>query len=193
LTTSVTGTVVEEMQMRKPRMALLAFFCLVFLAHAAIAAATRDTCSLPLDLKSRISTKYPDARLVHLSDLSGDHRGFFQKDHGNACPGMVKVDFYGDHKPTLALVLLTKKDAKRASALLLARQIGGTWQLKVLDTADAVPVPVVSSQPPGKYQDVGGEKELTAKRPVIVWSGYESWEILYAWTGKSVAKIWTRD
>lgn len=179
--------------MPKPRVVFLASFCLIFLVRAAIATPTSDTCNVPPDVKSQISTKYPGARLVQLSDLSEDHRGFFQKDHGNACPGLVKVDFYGDHKPTLALALLTKKDAKRASVLVLARQIEGAWQLKVLDTADAVPVPVVSSQPPGKYHDVDGEKEITATKPVIVWSGYESWEILYAWTGKSVAKIWTRD
>jgi hypothetical protein len=55
--------------------------------------------------------KHSGAKLVRLSDLSDD-LGLFQKDHGNACPGLVNVDFYGDGKPTLALVLIAKDGAR---------------------------------------------------------------------------------
>ncbi|MGA9594450.1 MAG: hypothetical protein WBS18_15230, partial [Candidatus Acidiferrales bacterium] len=61
-----------------------------------------------------------------------------------------------------------------------------------LDTAKGS-VPVVWSQPPGEYRDVYGKKTIRATNQVIVFCGYESWAILYAWTGKEVEKIWISD
>lgn len=167
--------------------------CLLIVLKIAVAAPLTDTCGLPEDLQREIATRYPAAKLVNLSDLSEDDKGFFQKDHGNACPGLVKVDFYGDRKPTLALVLITKSDAKVRAKLVLAHQVGGHWETTVLDTVDGIPVPVVWSQPPGKYRDVYGRKEIRATKSVVVFTGYESWSILYAWTGSRVTKIWLRD
>ena len=128
-----------------------------------------------------------------MSDLSDDGRGFFQKDHGDSCSGLVKVHFYGDGKPTLALVLIARNGAKKKAKLVLARDVGGRWETRIVDTADASPAPVVWSQPPGEYRDVYGKKEIRATSPVMVFAGYESWAILYAWTGNKVTKIWLRD
>ena len=61
---------------------------------------------------------------------------------------MVKVHFYGDGKPTLALVLIARNGAKKKAKLVLARDVGGRWETRIADTADASPVPVVWSQPP---------------------------------------------
>src|SRR5438067_12392517 len=64
--------------------------------------------------------------VVNLADLHDDDRGFFQKDHNNSCPGLVKVEFYGDDKPTLPLVLI-KKDEATESAILVAHHAEATW------------------------------------------------------------------
>jgi len=77
--------------------------------------------------------------------------------------------------------------------LVVAQQVGGHWETTVLDTADGAPVPVVWSQLPGQYPDVYGKNEIRATKPVIVFTGYESWSILYAWTGSGVTKIWLQD
>jgi hypothetical protein len=118
--------------------------------------------------------------------------GLFQKDHGNSCPGLVKVDFYGDGKPTLALVIITKKGAKEEAKLVVGHQVGETWKITLLDTAEDS-VPIVWSEGPGEYRDVYGEKKIRASRPVIVFCGYGGWAILYAWTGKEAKKIWIAD
>lgn len=34
---------------------------------------------------------------------------------------------------------------------------------------------------------------IRARHQVIVFCGYESWAILYAWTGKEVVKTWISD
>ncbi len=157
------------------------------------AAPPNNACDLPQDLQREVAAKYPGEKLVSLSDLGEDDRGFFQRDHEHACPGMVKVDFYGDGKPSLALVLMPKSGAKEKVELVLAHQVGGRWQTRVLDRADGAPVPVVWSQPPGEYRDVDGNKKIRATRPVIVFAGYESWAIVYAWTGRNIAKVWIAD
>jgi|SRR5882762_8077869 len=175
------------------RLKSLVGFCFLVFVPLAVAVGPNEACDLPRGLQSEISAKYSGAKLVSLEDLDGDDRSFFQKDHGDACPGSTKVDFYGDGKPTLALVLTTKTGAKEKAELVLAHQVEGSWKTKMLDTADASPVPVVWSQPPGEYRGVYGKKEIRATRPVVVFAGYESWTILYAWTGNRVTKIWLRD
>jgi hypothetical protein len=180
--------------LRVKSIAILALaFCLLVFVKVAVAAPPGGTCNLPQDLQREIATKYRGAELVTLSDLDADDKGFFQKDHGDACPGLTKVDFYGDGKPTLALVLIAKTDAKGKAKLVVAHEVAGRWQTTVLDTADGAPVPVVWMQSPGRYRDVYGKKEVRATKPVIVFTGYESWSILYAWMGRRVAKIWLQD
>jgi hypothetical protein len=104
----------------------------------------------------------------------------------------LRVDFYGDGKPTLALVLIAKRGANEKAELVLAHKAGEEWETVLLDEA-AASIPVAWSQAPGEYEDVYGEKKVRVTRPVIVFCGYNSWATLYAWTGSEVAKVWLRD
>jgi hypothetical protein len=172
-------------------MSVTLFFLFVLL-RAAAAGPASGACGLPADLEHEITSKYPGRALVTLSDLADYDKQLFQESHGNECPGLVKVDFYGDGKPTLALALTTRNAAKGETELVLAHQVGASWNMDILETADG-PVPVVWSQGPGEYTDVYGEKKIHATKPVIVFCGYESWAILYAWTNGKVGKIWLAD
>jgi hypothetical protein len=166
---------------------------LVWSPKLSTAAPPPDTpCKLPAGLEEQLSAKYGNADVVTLSALEEDDRAFYTKDHDGACPGVAHVDFFGDHKPTLALVLKINKDTQKDAKLIVAHLLGGNWQLSLLETTHDG-IPVVWSQPPGGYTDVYGTKELRANRPVIVFTRYESWSILYAWSGKEVHKIWLRD
>jgi hypothetical protein len=166
---------------------------LFLLAFASVAfAAPGDACNLPQDLQHEISSKYPRSKLVTLSDLDEHDRGLFRKDHGNSCPGLVSVDFYGDGKPTLALVLASGEGVGQKAELVVANKVGENWRTVLLDTAGSS-IPVVWRQKPGKYTDVYGKKTIRATKPVIVFCGYESWAILYAWTAKGVDKVWLAD
>jgi hypothetical protein len=158
----------------------------------AVGASPSDACDLPKDLQREVVTKYPGKKVVTLADLQDDDRGFFQKDHNDSCPGLVKVDFYGDGKPTLAIVLIGNGEGKDSSVLVVAHWTGAAWKTSSLGTGGPT-VPVVWSQEPGEYQDVYGQKKIRATRPVIVFCRYESWAILYAWTGERVTKIWLQD
>jgi hypothetical protein len=157
------------------------------------AAWPEHACELPDDLARVVASKYPNERLITFSDIEEDDRNLFRSDHSGSCPGITKLDFYGDGQPTVAMVLRAKR-GKAPVKLVLAHQAKTRWDTRLLDTGDSPPdAPVVWNQPPGDYQDIYGEKQIRAKKPVIVFCKYESWAIVYAWTGASVRKVWIAD
>ena len=153
--------------------------------------ATSDPCSLPQDLKEVIARKYPAERLAHLADLDEYDQKLFRKDHGDRCPGLVRVNFYGDKEPALAMVLISGENPKRKAELIVARNRGNSWEPQSLETTDNTPV--VWSQKPGKYGGIWDTKPIVAGHPVIVFCGYESWAIVYAWTDNGIVKTWISD
>ena len=159
--------------------------------QTAVATPPDDACDLPQDLKRVVESKYPGTKIVSLSDLSEGDRGLFQKEHSESCPGLVKVDFYGDGKPTFALALTTKSAAYPKTKLVLAHRAAENWEVSTLDKADG-PIPVVWSEKPGEYKGVY-QRTIRATRPAIVFCGYSSWAVLYAWTNNKLAKISLRD
>jgi hypothetical protein len=179
----------EALDMRR-RFVLCAILA-VFGAEMTIAQ-SQSACALPDGLKPLIASKFPSTHIVSLSDLNRDDQMLFQKEHDSNCPGLTRVDFYGDGKPTFALVLLQAGSARNAK-LVVAHQDQNQWQALLVDTADASMVPVLWSEKQGTYDDVYGEKTLKTTRPVVVLCRYEAWAILYAWTGKQVEKIWIAD
>src|SRR6266568_2321667 len=136
------------------------------------AAPPPERCEYLPGLRDEISKKYPGTHLVSLVDLEEYNRKLYQKDHGTRCPGLVRVNFYGDGKPTYALVLIAGENPKRKAELIVARQVGGGWEIRSLSTTDGTPV--VWREGPGKYDDMYGEKKIRAKNPVIVlcWYGH---------------------
>ncbi|MGH9862190.1 MAG: hypothetical protein ACRD35_02070 [Candidatus Acidiferrales bacterium] len=103
------------------------------------------------------------------------------------------MDFYGDGKPTWALVLLEGKGSSAKAHLVLARRLAQAWEFTSLDETDAAVAPVVWSEGPGEYRDVYEHTTVRAASEVIVFAGYESWAILYAWTGGEIVKVWIAD
>jgi hypothetical protein len=175
------------------RLAGICGLCAVTLASTcAIFAATGGQCQPPSNLGQEISKRFPGTHIVATADLKDYDRKLFRKDHGTRCPGLVKVNFFGDRKPTWALVLISGENPKRKAELVVARQADNGWEIRSLETTDGTPV--VWRQGPGKYEGLYvGEKVIRATRPVIVLCGYGSWAILYAWTGKQVEKVWLSD
>jgi hypothetical protein len=174
------------------RLKFLLFFTLALcFCNNQLAAQSPNPCVLPSDLQGEIAKKYPDAHFVTLADLDEYRRKLFRKDHGSACPGLVKVDFYGDRKPTFAIVLVSGENPNRKAQLVVARQVDGSWQTRLLDTTDGTPV--VWRDHPGKYEGMSEPNTIRAKNPVIVFCGLESWAIVYAWNGKDVEKLQVSD
>jgi len=163
----------------------------VTFSHSSLAATGDDAkCALPDHLQREVAQRYPGSHIVAISDLGNDDKALFAKEHGDACPGVSRVDFYGNGQPTLAISLVSNSEKK--AILIAAHQVSDSWIVTQIDTADSA-IPVVWNDNPGEYTDVYGKKKIHAARPVIVWCAYESWAILYAWTGSRVSKIWISD
>jgi hypothetical protein len=177
--------------MRMKLVLICAVSLYLFAANQILFASPNDRCTLPSNLRDEISKKYPDKKLVSLADLDEYKRKLFQKDHGTRCPGLVKINFYGDGKPTWALVLISGENPKRKAELIVARQVDEGWETRSLDTTDGTPV--VWREGPGKYDGLYGEKTIRATSPVIVFCGLESWAVVFVWTGKDVEKVQTDD
>jgi hypothetical protein len=150
----------------------------------------QDSCKVPHALAAALGKKYSAALVVRLKDLSPEDRELFEKDHGTDCPGLVSVDFYGDGKPTWALVLIP--EGKQNAELVVAHASGDGFEITKLDDANQKTA-VVWRQPQGVYRDLQADKTIRAAHSVIVFAGYESWAVLYAWTGKHVEKVWLSD
>jgi hypothetical protein len=177
---------------RKSRMTWMMTFCLFVFSQAVAAGPPPDRCEYPPGLSDETSKKYPGTHLVTLADLTEYNRKLYKKDHGTRCPGLVRVNFYGDGKPTWALVLVAGEVGKRKTELVVAHQVGNDWEFRSLETSDGTPV--VWRQGPGKYVGMyQEEKSIRAKNPVVVLCWYGSSAILYAWTGTEVQKVWLSD
>jgi hypothetical protein len=164
----------------------------LFVANQLTPAQFQDRCALPAGLRDEIPKKYPGTKVVSLADLSQFRRKLFQKDHGTQCPGLVRVNFYGDGKPTWALVLFAGENPKRKAELIVAHQVGEDWEIRSLGTTDGTPV--VWRDGPGKYEGLYyEEKTIRAQWPVILFCGLESWAVVFAWTGKEVEKVQLSD
>lgn len=176
---------------KKAALALSLTLCLFGLIQIATGASSNARCALPPDLRDEISKQYPGTHIVTLADLDEYDRRLFHKDHATQCPGLIKVDFYGDGKPTWAFVLISGENPKRKVVLIVARDVGDKWETRTLETTDGTPV--VWSEGPGTYEDIYGEKTIRAIHSVILFVGYGGWAVVYAWTGKGVEKVWLRD
>jgi len=176
----------------KPTAIFVSALWLLALVQGAAAQSPNDACDLPEDLQRVLANKYSGTKIVRLSDLSSEDKEFFQKDHAGACPGLVKVDFYGDGKPTFALELTTVSETYPSTKLVLAHKMRANWHVVTLGKAGG-PIPVVWSEKPGEYKDIYGEKKILATRPVIIFCGYRSFTVVHAWVNSKVAKVWLRD
>ena len=76
------------------------------------AAQQQGSCALPSVLSEEFVSKYAAAHVVRAADLSEDDRKQFQQEHGLECPGLTTVNFYGDGKTRLAVILLDEHGAK---------------------------------------------------------------------------------
>jgi hypothetical protein len=117
-------------------------------------------------------------------------RKLFRKLHGKHCPGIARVNFYGDGKLTLAIVLISGDNPKRRAELITARETKVGWDFRTLDVTDGTPV--VWREPPGTYEGMELTK-IRAKYSAIAFAGLESWEVVYIWTDKKAEKVQLSD
>lgn len=158
-----------------------------------------DRClaSIPTSLSEAIKQEHPDWSVVTLDVLEAYDRKLFLKENKGGCPGVVKVDFYGDGSKVFAIVLSKGSGIDRRSRLIIGRPAGNNqWRLTTLENeVKGGGPPVVFVEPAGEFEGVYNQmkKKLKSKHEAILFVGYESWAIVYVWTGNSIEKVWMSD
>lgn len=140
-------------------------------------AAPRRHCSetIPTAIQKIIRERFPD---FHIRT---------KKDSTHGCPGIVKVDFYGDGRAVYAVVIQKDRDGK----LLLASKEGQGWKVEVLE--DEGSPGSLWHAPANEFVDMYGERTAKAKGDIILYFGYESWERGYGWTGDKIEWVQLTD
>jgi hypothetical protein len=135
-----------------------------------------------------VAAAHPGFSVVTTKDLEPYARQLFIHDHGAACPGLVRLAFFGKGRASLAISLVRGSQGR----LVLAEQeTQGSWRIRQLD--ETTGAAVVWAEPPGMSRDVYGEKVLRHSNEGLVWCRLEAWAILYAWVNARVEKIWLTD
>jgi hypothetical protein len=169
------------------------FFCMSFLINVPAYAHGVSICNIPEIISQKVETAYLGYEVVKPKHLKKDDLKMFKKDHGNNCPGFIKVDFFGTGEPTYALLLRNKQKKINYKLIVITKnKIRDDWEIielgEKIDDAS-----VIWKEPPGEYEGVLDGKKIKAKYPVIILVGYESWAIVFSWTGHDVVKVWVSD
>lgn len=143
----------------------------------------RSHCSgtLPSALNQIVKQRYLDFNVLT------------KKDSRHGCPGIAKVDFYGDGRTVYAIVIRKPRGlgAVVEEKLLLAEKEDKHWKVTTLAENDSPGN--VSQEPAGEYGDMYRTRSFRTKGDLIVYFGYESWAVGYGWTGEKIEEVQLTD
>ncbi len=183
--------------MKRPIFALL--LTPVLLGATALAAPVRATkeCSflLPESLAESLGRVHPGAKVLTLDQLHRRERRLFKKEEGRRCPGVVHLDFFGDHREAYGVVLVTGASQRRRLRLIVASRTSQApaWNIETLEAMKDPSLATLAKRRPGVYEDLRRKEKIEANAEALVWVRWDSWAILYAWTGQKIDKIWLSD
>lgn len=150
----------------------------------------------PIPMESKLAGHFQAWRVVEIDDLLPEHRRLFNSKFGDACPGLVQLDFFGDGKTEFAFSLLSREAGSREGLLLLSREEEeGSWSVIEVDRGDWSPVPALWVEAGGsfEYRDIASEEGYLFAHDVLVLVGYESWGLVYGWKGEEIVSVQVSD
>ena len=157
--------------------------------QAAEAPPKGDACSLPKGMREALEQRFGSSRVLKSADLYEDERGLFHKEHPGACPGIAHGQFFGSgQRPAIVLVLLDVKPKKNLR-LVVARPALSAWTFVEVDEMDPGSTAVAGRKGPGAYKDLPSATVRTTNNDVITLTGYESWQRVYIWSGRTFERL----
>ncbi len=140
------------------------------------------------------SETIPTAVQKNIHDRYSDFHIRTKKDSTHGCPGIVKVDFYGDGRAVYAVVIQKDHDEREMQQdgkLLLASREGKGWKVEILE--DEGNPGSLWHAPADKFVGMHEGRTAAAKGDIIVYFGYESWERAYGWTEEKIEWVQLSD
>lgn len=156
-----------------------------------------DPCkAFPQELAHVIKRDYPGREIVTIKHLPGWRQAEYEKEGIKSCPGVAKVNFFGDGRLAYVIALVNPSEEKVAQKanpggfLLAYVDVAGVWKLKMLSKGWCSCEPIVA--PAGEYKNFYGNKIIRSKGEVIV-EDFGSAARLFAWTGNKIDSISIKD
>ena len=148
-----------------------------------------DPCALPKALAEALQQRFGSSRVLKSADLFEDERGLFQKEHPGACPGIARGQFFGPgQRPAIAVILLDV-EPKKNFRLVVARPAMSSWTFVEIDEMDQGSTAVAGRKGPGTYTDLPSTTARTTNNDVVTLTGYESWQRVYIWNGRTFERL----
>lgn len=148
-----------------------------------------ESCALAPRLREALQQRFGTTRVLKASDLYEDERALFKAEHGGGCPGVATGRFFGaKERPAVAIVLLDV-EPKKNIRLVVARPALSSWTLVEVDEMDQGSTAVVGRKGPGAYADLPSAKTRATKNDVVTLTGYESWQRVYIWNGRTFDRL----
>ena len=151
------------------------------------------SCVLEPKLRAAIEKRFGTSRVLSKADLYEDERELYTKDHGSACPGIARGQFFGAKERPAIAILLVDAGATAAVKLIVARPATTSWVFFEVEELEKGSTAVLWKERPGAYEDRSSDRKLSTKNDVIALTGYESWQRLVIWTGAKFEFLQTSD
>ncbi len=154
-------------------------------AQAAEPPAKGDSCALAPGLREALQQRFGSSRILKASDLYEDERQLFNAEHRGACPGLTNGRFFGPkERPAIALVLLDVEPKKNVR-LVVARPAMASWTFFEVEELEPGSTAAVSTKGPGTYPNPRAATPRRSTNDVVVLTGYESWQRVFIWSGRT--------
>ncbi len=170
----------------------LTFIGCLALGSVLIWSSSTEPCALTAGLGCEIGHRYPEYRVLDITMLRSDDRKLFTHDSPGQCPGVARLQFFGDRKKAVAVLLW--KQEKGEGYLVVGREQGGDrWEVMEVSKLGGSFPPVIWPEPPGEYADWNGTRKMKVKWPAIHLVQYEAWSKLFAWDGSKIVMLQMTD
>jgi hypothetical protein len=145
-------------------------------------------------IDSFLMTRYPDWKVVEVTDLSEYHRRLWLEDHPTACPGMDTGRFDPGGRWQTAILLIPKLQRDNRAKLLILSKIGLKYSSVVLANLDQRgEVPVIFTASRGRYRSWDHSVEIVTKYKVVTLVFYESSATVFYWTNGKFHELQVSD
>lgn len=184
-------------QCRKVKISLLLTAFTIVLVNACILEARQPsteecTAVLPKSVENLMRKTFRQWEIVSeklLGGLPPDYR----KERPTGCPGVLRLDLYGDGRPVFAILIMREIQNGWQTKLLLAEQESHKkWKLQTIweaNDVDGVLLPV----PPGEDSDIWRDVTIRGTGEGILYIKYEAYAIVFRWTGQSIEHVYVMD
>lgn len=170
--------------------------CALFVGSSTSLTATHNkTRGIPPNICSLIATKYPDWRLLKVSDLFDADQKLWKEARGEACPGFTEGMFKSTSKKSYFCLVVPKAQPAKSNSFVVkllfveANERGGVVASEIQSDGPIPNSPVIWRMPPGELEDIESGKKVKSQHDFLILEYMESSSQAFYWDGVQFVSI----